>query len=291
MPPDSHFIAINAHAFHAPDAVLRAAHSVADAVALLRAVRIDPVTVILFHHAALPLPPPVRFAITSLGISLRPMPPGPNGHNLNRQIDMAMAGGHTLFYRVDGDDTVHPLRFVRQAALMRDDTIAISGGGLIYVDGKGARCVQPAPYPGPQDYLMNRAALHPTLCLRLSVFSDAALRYWPRRLEDKALIGAALASGLKLQNDIAIYGDYHLLPNTRSGFRFATLNLRLNLAAILACGVWRLLPLAVLLCLAGILIPSRLLRRLRDGRATPLQTRPSASPRKSELKPKGAFDG
>lgn len=263
--PDRHFVALNAHGFHHPHDILAAVASVAVALAAFRAERADSIEAVVFHSAASPLPEGMGRMIRRAGLRLVQTPVAPNGTNLNRQVAMAREAGATLFYRADADDLVDPARLVRQAALMTRTGADISGGALLYTCGPQVRIVRPNQRPGCRDVLVNRAALHPSLCLRIAALDRAGIGYWPHRLEDKHLIGQALAAGLSIRNDVAIYGRYNHMAAARSGPGFAALNLWLNLSLILRTASWGLVPMAFVLFLASSLLPSQWLRRLRDG--------------------------
>jgi hypothetical protein len=105
--------------------------------------------------------------------------------------------------------------------------------------------------------------LHPSLAFRLSSLTNAGLRYWPHRLEDKHLGLQIARHGLKLVNDPLIYGDYNLDPGSRSGMTAARTNLSLNLAYLWQVRRLDLAPAAVVLFVASALFPAQWLRRLR----------------------------
>jgi hypothetical protein len=90
------------------------------------------------------------------------------------------------------------------------------------------------------------------------------LRYWAHRLEDKALIAAADAAGLRVENLPLVLGTYRLGAQTRNGLAPKWLGLRLNLRFLVRRRAPGLAAYAVLLFAAQIALGSGRMRRARQ---------------------------
>lgn len=263
----AHFIAINCHAFHDPATVAQGLPAVSAAAALLRSAGMGRVQVHLFWHSAAPVPEAVRRQLAPLGIALRPRAHRSNGENLNHQIAEAQAAGHDYFYRVDADDAVFVQRFALQARYLERGDCDICGGGLRYEPkGAAAYTVMPPARPGRRDFIENRFVLHPTMAIRLAAFRTPGLRYWPRRLEDKALMDAADAAGLRIRNLPRVLGTYRLTRGTRNGVAAKWLGLRLNMAFLWRRRGFVLMPYALALFAGQMMLGAHGMRRLRAWR-------------------------
>lgn len=260
----SHLIAVNCHPFHALADIRLGLTSVARAVGVFRQKTRDTVQVRVFWHNAESAPDTLRDQVEAEGFDLIEMPHKTNGENLNFQIDGAVKDGFDIFFRVDGDDTVTAQRFVQQSALLKQDECDICGGGLRYKPEDGNSFVMlPEPHPGPRDYIENKYVLHPSMAFRLDAFVRSNLRYWNRRLEDKALLLAAKKAGLRVMNLPLVAGGYNVGPRSRNRLFQKWLGLKLNLGFLWHTGALHLVPYALGLFLMQVLVGSHRLRRIR----------------------------
>ncbi|MFT6104315.1 MAG: hypothetical protein ACJA1E_000735 [Paracoccaceae bacterium] len=271
-----HFIAIHHHRYHAAKGVEAAVKSVVQATRHLPA---GSARMVFFYDPESDLPADIHDLLARLGVEKVMGFAASSGARLNSQIDMAIAAKAQIFYRVDADDVVAPRRFAHQATMFATSEIDVCGGGLTYAvnDTHEHFDVIPKAIPGPWDYLLNCAMLHPTLAFRLDTFQKAGLRYWDQRLEDKHLGLQIRKAGLVLKNAPMILGHYHLDPASRSSAQAALLNLSLNKAYLKATRRFDLLPLAYLIFVSSMLAPSHQLRRMRQW----MQRRPFSSASKS----------
>lgn len=261
---DGHFIAVNCHPFHNPEHIKTALESLRLSVSHFRASTTSRVSVRLFWHNATPPPQTVTQACQMHQIDCVHLPHRSNGENLNAQIAAALTAGFAFFYRVDGDDTVHEDRFARQAAVLGRGDCDICGAALRYEPQGGHTFVnQPPAHPRPRDYLENRYLLHPTMSFSLDAVERTGLRYWARRLEDKALLSEATARGLCVLNLQTVEGSYRILPGTRERFAPKWLALRLNLIFLVRTHALFLVPYALILFLGQVLLGSRKMRNIR----------------------------
>lgn len=260
----AHLIAVNCHPFHDLDAVLSGFEPVSEAARVLQRASQDRVEVRVFWHGATPAPAPVRRLSDQLGFSLTEAPHVSNGENLNAQMDWALREGFDFYYRVDGDDRVFAQRFLLQSRHLARGTCDICGGGLRYEPDDGPP-YETIPHAAPRlrDFLENRFVLHPSMAIRLSAFRDAGLRYWSGRLEDKALILMADAAGLRIANLPVLLGSYRLHRDTRNRFAAKWLGLRLNLAFLWQRRAFGLMPYALSLFAAQLLLGAHRMRALR----------------------------
>ena len=262
-----HFIAINHHRFHDQGLVAQTVHSVLSAAKRLAVARPNEGIRIVFFHQPSSLTPSIIERFEGLSdVEMLDVPRGSNGEGLNRQINIARDAGAIYFYRVDADDPVASERFLRQANLLDQSGADVVGGGLIYSNLRsGTRFrMMPPRHPKPLHYLANSAMLHPALAFRIASICERGLRYWSDRIEDKHLGLQIAQHGLKLVNDPAIYGVYHLNPQARSSIAIAKLNLLLNLAMIRHTRRFDFLLLAFGIFIASAILPSQLLRTLRQ---------------------------
>ena len=280
-PQDRHLIAINCHPFHSPQSVTAGLAAVADAAALLQRETRERVETRLFWHSDARCPAHVQRRAQDLGIDISHFPHQSNGANLNRQIAYAASHDFTFFYRVDGDDLVFLQRFLLQANHLKRGRCDVCGAGLRYEPERGAPYeVTPAAEPGCIDFLENRFMLHPSMALRVAAITRSGLRYWPHRLEDKAFLADAVAAGLRLSNLPVLVGTYRVGRRARRGVIPAALALRLNCRFLARTRGLGLLPYAVALCAAQLLLGPHLLRGLRQWRYGKVRTRLSAEPAK-----------
>lgn len=283
----SHLIAVNCHGFHALTDITRCLDSVAEAVREFSRHRSDPVKVRVYWHASAQPPQHLGRQVDAYGFDLVIAPGAINGENLNRQIDDALRDRFDLFYRVDGDDTVALRRFLRQADMMLSGTCDLCGGGLRYEPiGGESYLMQPSARPGPRDFLENQFVLHPSMAFRLDAVGRSGLRYWSRRLEDKALLLQARKAGLRIHNLSALVGTYTLDPAARNHFAQKWSNLMLNMDFLFYSRCLHYVPYAVMLFVLHVLLGSDRLRRirfvLRRGRPRPA---PDAEPATEHRKP------
>ena len=260
----SHLIAVNCHEFHKPADISRGLSSVADAVDYFRGQTGDPIHVRVYWHNSDGPKARLRDQIAASGFELVCAPHHSNGENLNRQVDDARRDGFDIFFRVDADDTVTLRRFVLQSELLTAGACDLCGGGLHYIppDAPGYLML-PEVRPGPVDFIENQFVLHPSMAFRLDAFDRAGLRYWPHRLEDKALLLQARKAGLRIRNLGTVVGTYNLDPRSRNLFRQKWLNLKLNLEFLLHSGSLRHVPYAVFLFSLHVALGSNRLRRIR----------------------------
>lgn len=255
---------MNCHPFHPLEDIRQGLSSVARAVGVFRQKSGDSVQVRVFWHNSDKAPATLRDQVAAEGFDLIERPHLTNGENLNYQIEMALQDGFDVFFRVDGDDTVTAQRFVQQAILLKQDLCDICGGGLRYKPGDGHSFVMlPEPSPGPRDYIENKYILHPSMAFRLDAFARTGLRYWNRRLEDKALLLAARKAGLRVMNLPLVAGGYNVGPRSRNRLFQKWIGLKLNLAFLWHTRALHLIPYAVGLFLMQVLVGSHRLRRIR----------------------------
>lgn len=262
--PLSHLIAVNVHPFHGLNDILNGLESLARAVGEFRQRTLDKIEVRLFWHNEKPAPAEIRDNLSAHGFDLTESPHRTNGENLNSQIEYALGKDFDIFYRVDGDDTVTAQRFLHQAALLASKACDICGGALRYKPSDGAPfTVIPRQHPGPRDYLENHYILHPSMAFRLEAIRAAGLRYWPKRLEDKALILAARRAGLRVRNLPTVAGGYNVGPRARNRLTQKWTGLKLNLAFLRHERALHLVPYALALFAGQVVLGSNRLRRLR----------------------------
>lgn len=263
----SHLVAINCHPFHCPEAIQTGLSSAAQAARLLRQSQKGTVDTFLFWHGRVSIPKALATAANDLGIQVHTTDHVSNGRNLNRQIEFAIAQNYDYFYRVDGDDEVFTHRFVQQARALSQENWDICGGALRYELRDGATfSVSPPPHPDVRDFLENRYILHPSMAFRVAAFKTSGLRYWPHRLEDKALIRDAIVNGLRIGNISDVLGSYRLERATRNGFAPKWLGLRLNLSFLSQRHAYALMPYALALFIAQVVLGSQFLRAMRQKR-------------------------
>ena len=263
--PAAHLIAVNCHPFHDCALILRGLDPVARAARVLQQDVPGRVEARLFWHRPDPVPADIAAQISKLGLQLDIQTHHSNGENLNSQIAFAAAGAFDFFYRVDGDDIVFAQRFLLQARHLARGTHDICGGGLRYEPDHGPTYdVIPPARPGVRDYLENRFVLHPSMALRVASLTQSGLRYWTHRLEDKALIGAADAAGLRFGNLPIVLGTYGVRRTTRNGFAPKWLNLRLNLIFLRQRGAFGWMIYAGALFAGQILLGAHLMRWMRN---------------------------
>ncbi len=261
----AHLIAVNCHPFHATQTLCAGLAPLARATALLRGAVAGRVEARIYWHGSGAAPGLLRRRAGALGLRLITRPHLSNGENLNGQIAEAAREGFAYFYRVDSDDTVFADRFVLQARLLMRGTCDICGTGLRYEPADGAAYdVIPPALPRARDFVENRFVLHPSMAFALDALSARGLQYWPHRLEDKALIAAADAAGLRVANLPLVLGTYRLGAQTRNRLAPKWLGLRLNLRF-----AWRrrapgLLAYALFLFAAQVTLGSGRLRRVRQ---------------------------
>lgn len=260
----SHLIAVNCHPFHGLPDIRAGLASLARAVGVFRQRSGDRVDVRVFWHNAKKAPVSLRDQVSAEGFALVELPHKTNGENLNHQIETALRDGYDIFFRVDGDDTVTAQRFVQQAVMLKANDCDICGGGLRYKPEDGPSYVMlPKPCPGPRDYIENKYLLHPSMAFRLDAVDRVGLRYWSRRLEDKALLLTAHKAGLRVRNLPIVAGGYNVAPGTRNRMFQKWLALKLNLAFLWHTRALHLVPYAIALFLMQVLIGTSRLRRLR----------------------------
>ena len=265
-PLSCHLVAVNCHPFHAPEDLMRCLRSLVPAMVAFRRAQPGPVSVRIFWHRPDDPPPALRLIAARAGLTLCRLPHKSNGANLNAQIEFALRCGYDTFFRVDADDTVRADRFPAQAALLAAGTCDLVGCALRYCqDGTTPYLTRVAEHPGPRDFVENRFLLHPTLAIRLAALAETNLRYGCARLEDKEFLLKAHKLGLRVRNLDVIGGDYFIGRGTRATLSAAWRGLRLNLACIAAHREVGLLPYAVALFAARVVIGPALLRRWRAG--------------------------
>lgn len=278
-----HLIAVNCHDFHKVADIASGLSSVAAAVVRFRSQRSDPIEVRVYWHNTTEPPRALRDQIGALGFDLVEAPRASNGENLNRQVDEALRDGFDIFFRVDGDDTVSAERFVQQSEILTSGQCDLCGGGLHYMPPTGPGYVmRPKSRPGPRDFIENQFVLHPSMGFRLDAFRRTGLRYWSRRLEDKALLLQAWKAGLRIRNIQAVTGTYRVDPAARNLLLQKWLNLRLNLQFLSHSGAVHHVPYAIALFALHLVVGSNQLRRIRYlmRRRHAQSQSPSAQPRK-----------
>jgi hypothetical protein len=260
----SHFVAVNCHPFHPPGAIKVGLKSVSNAINTFRAHCRDPIDVRVFWHNSHAPQKTILDDIASYGFSLTQWPHMGNGDNLNKQIDFALAHKFDTFFRVDADDTVTAQRFIKQAEILNTQACDICGAALRYkTEGGPSFILPPKANPGPRDYLENQFLLHPSMAMRLSAIQAAGLRYWPKRLEDKAFLLCAYQKGLRIINIPILAGEYNVSPGARKKFGQKWLGFQLNLKFIRSSKAFHLLPYACALFLLQALLGSQRMRALR----------------------------
>ena len=260
----SHLIAVNCHPFHGIADIQAGLASLARAVGVFRQRTRDFIEVRVFWHHQESVPAVLQDQIDAEGFSVTHAPHRSNGDNLNAQIEYAISKGFDVFFRVDGDDTVTAQRFIRQAEMLENDECDICGGALRYKPkGEQAYVMIPNPEPGARDYIENQFMLHPSMAFRVDALRKTGLRYWSRRLEDKALLLAARRAGLRVRNVPAVSGGYNVGPRSRSKLSQKWLGFRLNVAFLWHERALHLVPYAAALFVGQVLLGSTRLRRLR----------------------------
>lgn len=260
----SHLIAVNCHEFHREEDIALGLSSVAAAIEAFRGHHNDPVHVRVYWHGPHSPRQALRDQMASSGFELNRAEGRGNGPNLNRQIEDALADGFDIFFRVDGDDTVSEQRFIEQSELLMNGDCDLCGGGLHYLpQAMPGYVMQPPVSPGPRDFIENQYVLHPSMAFRLDAFERTRLRYWPRRLEDKALLLNARKVGLRIRNLPDVVGTYRVDPSARNLFSQKWLNLRLNLEFLTYSRAFGYVPYAGLLFSLHVLLGADRLRRIR----------------------------
>lgn len=283
----SHLIAVNCHEFHKVTDLVRCMSSVAAAGRQFRSQNGDPIRVRVYWHATDGPEAWLRDRIARSGFELIHAPGSSNGENLNRQIDDAIRDGFDIFIRVDGDDTVTPQRFLQQSEFLTSGDCDLCGGGLHYMPpGVPGYVMLPRARPGPRDFLENQFVLHPSMGFRLDAFRRAGLRYWSRRLEDKALLLRAVKAGLRICNMGEVAGSYTVDPRARNQLSQKWLNFKLNLEFISYSRAFRCVPYAILLFAMHVTFGSDRLRRIRYlMRRQTATTPPQPAPARDQRKP------
>ncbi len=260
----SHLIAVNCHPFHGLTAIHEGLVSLARAVGVFRQRSGDHVDVKVFWHNPKAAPDTLREQISAEGFDLVEQPHLTNGENLNYQLELAIREGYDVFFRVDSDDTVTAQRFIQQADVIKADAADIVGAGLRYKpEERSAYAVLPEPAPGARDYIENKYVLHPSMAFRLAAVDKAGLRYWSRRLEDKALLLSARKAGLRVMNLPIIAGGYNVSPRSRNRMFQKWLGFKLNLAFLWHTRALHLIPYAFALFFMQVAIGSHRLRHIR----------------------------
>ncbi len=263
-PKNGHFVAINCHPFHQLDHVKSALSSLCVALESFRNSTRVRIAAFLFWHNAVAPPREIAEICVAHRIDCVHLPHSSNGENLNAQILAALGSGFAYFYRVDGDDIVFDQRFQRQAAALASEACDICGAALRYEpQGRPTFVSQPPEHPGARAYLENRYLLHPTLAMSLEAVERTGLSYWPKRLEDKALLLEAIDRGLRIYNLQDVAGNYRILPGARERIAQKWLALKLNLLFLRNNQELYLMPYAVALFLGQLLIGSRNMRKIR----------------------------
>ncbi len=260
----SHLIAVNCHEFHKAEDIACCLASVAVAVGHFGSHIGDPIQVRVYWHNADAPAQTMRERVAESGFELIHAPRLSNGENLNRQIDDAVRDGFDIFFRVDGDDTVTQQRFVQQSELLTSGSCDLCGGGLLYMPPDAPDYVmQPGERPGPRDFVENQFVLHPSMGFRLDAFRRIGLRYWSRRLEDKALLLRASKAGLRIGNVAMLAGSYNVDPSARNLLMQKWLNLRLNFEFLIHSKAFRYIPYAFMLFALHVVFGSDRLRQIR----------------------------
>ncbi|MEP4194680.1 MAG: hypothetical protein ABJL99_03500 [Aliishimia sp.] len=267
LTPSTYLIALNCHPFHPVDAIEAALYSVASAVSVFRRNTTSDVAVRVFWHNSNPPPKELLAKASELGFTLDQSRHTTNGDNLNHQLDYASRHDFRIFFRVDGDDTVAAERFKLQANVLESGDYDLCGAGLRYQSHGGETFeVLPNQRPTTRDYLENKYLLHPTLAFRMEAIRESGLRYWSKRLEDKALLLQALRLKLRVGNVSIIAGTYNVHPSTRDTLAPKWLGFCLNHAFLYRQRALQLIPYAVILFLCQTLLGSNRMRRLRAWR-------------------------
>jgi glycosyltransferase involved in cell wall biosynthesis len=124
--------------------------------------------------------------------------------SLNRLIDVLE--DENLVFRMDGDDISHPMRVAKQAAYMATHPeISLVGCQALDINEHGEVIGERryATDPDAVSRLMGRmtSILHPTFCIRSSVFRDPAIRYPNAYLtEDAAFLVVMIGKGHQIAN-------------------------------------------------------------------------------------------
>lgn len=259
------FVAINAHPFHDLSELSNLIDSVKKAVDHYRRHSSKRIKCVFFWHNSAPIDHALKAEIVHAGYDIKHYQHASNGENLNAQISHAVEAGSDIFFRVDADDLVAENRFTLQSEAISSNLCDMCGMSLRYIPDKGESFItQPPARPTARDFLENAFVLHPTLAIKLSALLNCGLLYSAARLEDKALYLDAVSSGLRILNLDTLGGHYRVATNTRSALHLKLRNLRLNLIFLVRTRQVKLLPYALVLFTAQILISPGKLRFFRS---------------------------
>lgn len=275
------FIAINCHPFHDLDRVRVALHHNCREISSFSQNFGVSAQAVFFWHRVDALPGDIKNLLHASGISLQSHAHLSNGENLNIQIKEANKHSAAIFFRVDADDLVSRSRFWAQTDLLNSGTCDMCGTALKYLPDTGGHYFShPREYPTNRDYLENAFLLHPTLAFRLKAWNAAGLRYGARRLEDKAMLRAAIGAGLRIRNLPIVGGTYHITKGTRSAFALKWHGFALNFLFLRQNNALLWLPYAAALFALQIIAGSDRLRVFRHLAQSWRSARKLPAPRK-----------